>query len=296
MKKNFVLRNVIFLLLLCLIILASCQQRPQQQELKPEIGLDSFRLLALDVLPAYNSISDISQLLSNVDVKFYPGIVNDINNIERYTNNDLLSAANIGVYFADIAYGYAFEDQNIAIASYIAAMSLAENFRITTTFLETFLEHVSISEAEIDTVLFKLERDLQIYASHLIDDEQIRLYSSLLRGNFIEKNYLLYTTISRYPDNTVSEDNKIENLQKLVWIASGQKIALEELNKVLNDYTIPEDDRIYQDEFVSLEKTMNEAAFLRDTSVVRTIELVSNPEFVNLYDEITRIRKLITEP
>jgi len=276
--------------------MASCQQRPQQQVSKPEISLDSFRLLAVNELPAYNSISDVSQLLSNVDVQYYPEIVNDINNIERYTNNDLLSAVNIGVYFADIAYGYAFEDQNIAIASYIAAMSLAEKFRMTTTFLETFLEHVSISEAEVDTVLFKLERDLQTYASHLIDEEQIRLYASLLKGNYIEKNHLLYTTISRYADRPVSEDKKIENLQKLVWIASGQKTALEELNKILNDYSIPEDDRIYHDEFINLEKQMNETAFLRDTSAVRTIELVSSPEFVNLYDEITRIRKLITEP
>jgi len=296
MKRNLILSNVLFLLLLCLIIFASCQQRPQQQESKTEIGLDSFRLLAVDILPAYNSISDISQLLNNVDVHYYPGMVNDIDNIERYTNNDLLAAANIGVYFADIAYGYAFEDQNISIASYIAAMSLAENFRISTTFLETFLEHVSISEAEIDTVLFKLEQDLQTYASHLVDDEHIRLYTSLLKGNFIEKNYLLYSTISRYPDSPVSEDKKIENLQKLVWIASGQKIALGELNKILNDYTIPEDDRIYHDEFISLEKTMKETAFLRDTSVVRTIELVSSPEFINLYDEITKVRELITEP
>ncbi len=298
MKKNLVLRNVSFLLLLCLIILVSCQQRSQQQESKSEISPDSFRLLALDVLPAYNSVSDIPQLLSHIDVKYYPGIVNDINNIERYTNNDLLEAANIGVYFADIAYGYAFEDQEIAVASYIAAMSLAENFRITEikTFLGTFLEHVSVSEAEVDTILFKLERDLQTYASHLTDNEQIRLYTSLIKGNFIEKNYLLYTTISKYPDSPVSEDKKIENLQKLVWIASGQKNALGELNKILNDYKIPEDDRIYHDEFISLEKQMNETAFLRDTSVVRTIELVSSTEFVNLYDEIIKIRKLSTEP
>jgi len=296
MRKNPVLKNVLFLLLLCLIILASCQKRPQQQESKSEISLDSFRLLAVNLMPSYNSISDISQLLSNVDVQYYPEVVNDINNIERYTNNDLLSAANIGVYFADIAYGYAFKDQNIAITSYIAAMSLAENFRMTTTFLETFMEHVSISETEVDTVLFKLEQDLQTYASHLIDEEQIRLYASLLKGNFIEKNYLLYTTISRFPDSRISEDKKIENLQKLVWIASGQKTALEELNKTLNDYTIPEDDRIYHDEFINLEKQMNETAFLTDTSAVRIIELVSSPEFVNLYDEITRIRKLITDP
>jgi hypothetical protein len=300
MKKNLVLRNVLFLLLLCLIILASCQQRPQQQQQvsKPEISLDSFRLLAVNVLPAYNSVSDIPQLLSHVNVKYYPGIVNDINNIERYTNNDLLEAANIGVYFADIAYSYAFEDKEMAVASYIAAMSLAENFRITgiKTFLGTFLEHVSVSEAEVDTILFTLERDLQTYASQLTDNEQIRLYTSLIKGNFIEKNYLLYTTISRYPDSPVSEDIKIENLQKLVWIASGQKTALGELNKILNDYTIPEDDRIYHDEFIGLEKQMNETAFLADTSAVRTIELVSSPEFVNLYDEITRVRKLITEP
>jgi len=247
-------------------------------------------------MPAYNSISDIFQLFQHVEVSYYPEIVNNIENIERYMNNELLTAANIGVYIADLAYAYSTGSENAAIPSYFAAMELSQNIQLAMTFLVVFLENYSVTEAELDTILLKLEQDLQTSAAYLTGEEEVRLYSALLTGTYIEKVFLLYSIISKYSENSVPENEIIENIQRLIWIASGQKKALEKLNQVIDGYEIPEEYQLYHYELSNLEKQMNETPFLMDTSIVRTVEIPGSPEFVNLYNEIIRIRKFITEP
>lgn len=257
---------------------------------------DSFHTMAVEIIPRFDNFSDISLLLSNVDMSYYPELINSVENIERYENSDLLQAANIGIYIVDLAYAYSFGDMNSAAGAYFSAMTLSQNFPEVMTFLSNLLSDFTISELKIDTILMKLEQDLQVSVIQLTSNEEKSLYSALLTGTYIEKTFLLYTTISRYPVIAESDNKQDENLQKLIWIAIGQKTVLEELNQIIDNYAIPEEQMFYRDQMTDLEKHMNEAAFLGDTSTVPSAEILRNPEFVNLYDEITKIRGMVTEP
>ncbi|KPK87625.1 MAG: hypothetical protein AMS27_01820 [Bacteroides sp. SM23_62_1] len=298
MKNTIVTYSVISFMFISGIILNSCQQKPQQQEseITEMMPSDSFHLLAVEILPGFDNYSDISLLLSNIEVSYYPELINSIENVEKYLSNDLLQAANIGVYVVDLAYANAFGDENATAGCYLSAISLAQNFPQVITFISNLMSDYTVGDLEIDSVLMRLEQDLQVSVMQLTDDTEKQLYSALLTGTFIEKIFLLYSTISRFPDATVSDTPQNENLQRLIWIATGQKKTLGELNTIIEDFVIPEERLLYKHQLNDLENHMNEATFLRDTSMIGSAEIIQNPEFVSLYDEIMQIRRLITEP
>lgn len=296
MKNKTEINYLIFSLIMLALILPSCQQRQQPLESNEMMTADSFHIFAVEVIPSYHNISDLSLLLKNVDVSYYPELVNSIENVERYHNNDLLKAANMGVYMVDLAYSYSFGDDNAAAGSYLSAMTLAHDFKEVMTFINNLMADFTVNELELDTILLKLEQNLQVSLAYLTGDEEIRLYSALLTGTFVENIFLLYSTISQYPDDSAYEDQQIENLQRLIWIATGQKKTLEELNKIIDDYAIPEEYQLHHHQLIDLEEQMEEAVFLKDTSIVHSVEMVRNPEFISLYDEIMKIRGSITEP
>jgi hypothetical protein len=279
--------------------MASCQQ-PSQKQLEDEttetMTQDSFRIMAVETMADYDNFTGISLLLRNVDVPYYPELINSIENIERYLKNDLINAANIGVYIVDIAYAYSFEDDNAAAGSYLSAMTLAQSFTGATSLVKNLMANYTVQDLELDTILLKLEQDLQLFIDTVASNEELPLYAALLSGTYIEKIFLLYSTINKYPDHPIPESQQNDNLQRLIWIATGQKKALGELNKIIENYDIPEEHKLCHQQLTGLEKQMDEAVFLRDTSLVHSAGIISSPEFVNLYDEIKKIRGSITEP
>ena len=292
------IRHIILLLIITGSVFPSCQQRSQQlkSESNEMMTSDSFHTMAVEIIPGFDNFSDVSLLLTNVNVSYYPELINSVENIERYLNNDLLQAANIGIYMVDLAYTYSFGDGNSAAGSYLSAITLAQNLPEVMTFLNDILSEFTISDLELDTILMRLEQDLQASVVQLKNDEEKRLYTALLTGNYIEKTFLLYTTISRYQVIPDSYNGQDENLQKLLWIALGQKKTLEELNRIIDHYAIPQEQLLCRDHLTDLEKHMNEAAFLSDTCMIPLTEIIPSPEFIALFDEIVKIRGLIAEP
>src|SRR4030042_1306010 len=297
MKKISFLHLLFLTILISTWIFPSCQQ--QQSPAKKIISqseMDSFHFRAIHAFPNYDNISEIINLLKDIDVIFIPDILNNIDNLEKYSYSERLVAANIGVYMTNIGYMWSYDETDAAFQNNIAVITLAEQLDIAMTFLESFLQRYSEEEADPDTILVLIERDLKEAVMQFPDENKLELYSAMLTGSFVEKLHLLYEMIKRYPEISNSEDISVENLQKLVWVAAGQVKALEELNKEIDSYAIPKENQFYHEALVRLASIMSRTNFLQDTSIVRSVQLIENPEFLNLYEEFPRLRNYIINP
>jgi hypothetical protein len=258
--------------------------------------MDTFHFRAVNAFPNYDKISEIIYLLKDIDVIFIQEAVNGIENMEKYTDDDLLMAANIGVYMTDIGYMWSYDETDAAFQHNIAVITLAEQLDMAMSFLESFLQRYDEAAADPDTILILIERDLKEAVKQFPDENRLELYSAMLTGSFVEKLHLLYEMIKRCPEISNSVDISVENLQKLVWVAAGQTKALEELNQQINSYAIPKENQFYHEELVKLDSIMYATNFLQDSSIVRSVQLIENPEFLNLYEEVSRLRNYITNP
>jgi hypothetical protein len=259
--------------------------------------MDTFHFRAVHAFPNYDNIFESINLLKDINVIFIPDILNNLDNLEKYSYNDNLVAANIGVYLSDIGYMWSYNESEAAFNLNIAVVTLAEQLDMAMAFLESFLDRYSEQEeADPDTILVLIERDLKEAVKQFPDEDRLELYSAMLTGSFVEKLHLLYEIIKRCPEISNPADISVENLQKLVWVAAGQAKALEELNKEIDSYAIPKENQFYYEELVKLDSIMSKTNFLQDTSIVRSVQLIENPEFLNLYEEVSRLRDYIINP
>jgi hypothetical protein len=139
MKKTCFSLQLILPVLVIIWILSSCQQQASHQTRKisqPE--MEAFHHRAVYEFPNYDNISEIIKLLRNIDVKFIPDVVNSIENLEKYSANELLIAANIGVYMTDIGYMWSYNETDAAFNQNIAVLTLAEQLDMAMDYLESF--------------------------------------------------------------------------------------------------------------------------------------------------------------
>ena len=297
MKKFFPVFYFGLLILMVALILASCKQQPTpSQQIYSQVDMDSFHIRAVYKFPNYNNISDLLKLIMDLDIGFIPDAVNDFENLDKYSSNDNLTAANIGIYMADIAYAWMFNETDIAMNCNMAAITLADQLEMANVFLDSFIQKYDKEDLDPNAILLLLEQDLNEAIKQLPEEKNLELYSAMLTGTFIEKLHLVYEMIKNCPEISDSPDVILENLQKLVWIANGQVKAFEELNKQINSYEIPEESRLFQTELINLHTMMHETVFLNDTTNVSSINLINDQEFIALYQEVNKTRGYIINP
>jgi hypothetical protein len=285
------------LILMLTRILISCSQQPvPSQPIPSQAAMDSFHIKAVHSYPKCDNVSELLRLTRDLDVGFVHNAVNDFENADKYTSNDNITAANMGVYMTDMVYAWICDEEDISMKHNMAALSLADHLKMADVFLDSFFQKYDNEDMDPDTILILFEHNLNEAIRQLPEEKNLELYSAVLTGTFIEKIHLVYEMIRNCPEISDSPDLILENLQKMVWIASGQVKTLEDLNKQIDSYQIPEESRLVHGELVNLDKMMSKAVFLNDTSKVRSIDIINDNEFLTIYQEVNKIRGFIINP
>jgi hypothetical protein len=297
MKKFFFSYYIELLILIFAFIFVSCQQQPiPSQQITSQADMDSFHYKAVYSYPKCDNVSELLRLIRDLDIIFVEDAVNDFENTDKYTRNDNLTAANMGVYMSDMVYAWICDEEDISMHRNMAALSLADHLKMADVFLDSFFDKYNKEDIDPDTILILFEHDLNETIRQLPEEKNLELYSAVLTGSFIEKLHMVFEMIKNCPEISNSPDLILENLQKLVWIANGQAKALEDLNKQIDSYQIPEESRLVHGELVNLNTMMQKAVFLNDTSMVRSINMINDQEFLALYQEVNKIRGYIINP
>lgn len=288
-------RHFILLLLSVIWIFPSCKlQKTGWEKTITQAEMDSFHLKAVNEFPEYDNITAILSLLKDLDLVFVKRGVNSVENIDKYTGNEMLIATNIGVYLTDIGYMWSYEEIDEALKYNIFVFSLAEQLGLNMEFLEAFFERYDREDTEPDSILFYIERDLSDAINHFPSEKRNEYFSAVLTGSFIEKLHLIYLLIEQCPEISNPPVFSNENIQRLVWIASGQVRALEDLNKKIEEFGVSGEKLLYHEDLCRLDSVMKQKAFLNDSVIVNAATITEDPGFIEVFNEISRIRNLIT--
>jgi hypothetical protein len=297
MNRNRFRNYLVLLIFINIWILPSCKtQQSAEKKIISQTEMDSFHFRAVHEFPNYDNISAIISLLKDLDLIYFKDALNSVDNIDKYTDNDLLTAANIGVYMTDMGYMWSQEQEDDAFNYNVIVLSLADRLDMAKDFLESFFKRYDDEDADPDSILLLMERDLREAIKQFPEERRLELYSAMLTGSFMEKLYLLYEMIKRCPEISITADLMEENMQRLVWIATGQIKALEALNKTVEEYGIPREDMLCHEELIMLDSIMKETDFLQDSLILNALQIPEDPEFLNIYTKVSTIRNLITNP
>jgi hypothetical protein len=271
-------------------------QKAAEKKTISEAEMDSFRISAINGYPEYDDVIRILNLLKDLDLIYVSDAVNDIDNVDKYSGNEMLLAANIGVFMTDIGYMWSYEKIHEAINHNIIVFALAEELGMNPDYLESFFDRYSKQDADPDSILYLLDKDLGDAINQFPADKRHEYYSAMLTGSFIEKLYLIFALMKQCPEISDPAYLSRENILRLAWIAEGQTKALDDLNKQVGEYNMPHEQMFHHEELCRLDSMMKQTAFLKDSVIVNDLSLAADSGFIKIYDEISRIRNLITDP
>jgi len=297
MQQSHFRQYLKIVILLFLGILLCCKpQQTAEKKIISQAEMDSFHVSSVVDFPDYDNVTRILNLLKELDMVYLSDAINSIDNVDKYSGNDLLLAANIGVFMTDIGYMWSYEKISEAINHNIIVFALAEELGMNSDYLESFFDRYSKQDADPDSILYLIDKDLGDAINHFPAAKRHEYYSAMLTGSFIEKLYLIYLLIERCPEISNPAYLSQENIQRLVWIAEGQAKALDDLNKQIETYGMPKEQIFYHLEMCRLESIMKNSTFLNDSIIVNPVPVPKDSGFINMFNEISRLRNRIINP
>ena len=104
--------------------------------------------------------TDLMYMLELSMVDFMPELINDPNNSEKYLSNEVLAAANMGVYLVDGLYQYSSKEYDKGYYSMVAAKNLATKLGMGAGFDQMVLERYTELNPSVDSFLIELNESI----------------------------------------------------------------------------------------------------------------------------------------
>jgi hypothetical protein len=285
------MKKIVALVILFTTIIA-CKNKSVDQKAGQA---DEFKAFTEQARKINNNIrypDDIMQMLELSAVDFMPELINDTANNQKYSGNDNLAAANLGVYLVDGLYQYSSKEFGTGYKSILAAKNIAIKLGMGPSFEELFIERYNNLNPSIDSFLVKLNNCLDSTETALKQQDKIRLYTSLLGGNYIEKQYILFNIIFRY-NVDMPDASKLTALREVIYITGVQLKKLPELITLIESIKKDTDPGTILDKLKEIETLRQQLTLTDDPSTITPAQIFENKTLLAMFEKIKEVRGMI---
>lgn len=258
---------------------------------KEQVAADVSKVLK-DLPPP----SEVPYLLMNAGAEFDESIINSLNKMESYQNDETKAALNLGVYATDIGYLASYEKSELALDYMGECQKLAAPVGVASAIDYGMISRFESNMENKDSLAVIINEVMQKSGERLSELDELNSAALLLAGSWIEGVYISTTIVNTYPDD-LPEESRTLILEPLVKIVMDQKVSLDDLLQVMND--VPESEEV-NSMIAELEKVKaiydGELAEVEKQIAENTGGFVLKPSTLdNLAAEVGRIRSSIVE-
>jgi hypothetical protein len=199
MQQNyFTLRLVSIFFLAGLFLLSnSCKSGKRNQEGK-EVGIEDF-LSEEDIFDDIDKAKKIfyslpspletAMLLKSAGVDYNETILNDLNNVEKYSTNKS-KALNLGIYTTDLSFACLFDQAQTSLKYMDATKRLATEMGISDAIDAETLKRLEENLDKRDVVMDIISETFLNSSSYLKENDQQDVAAMVLVGGWIEGLYI----------------------------------------------------------------------------------------------------------
>jgi len=272
--------------------LIACKNKSVQQNASQADEFKSFTEKAEKINMNVRTPTDIMYMLEISMVEFMPELINDPNNSEKYLSNEVLAAANMGVYLVDGLYQYSSKEFNNGYYSMMAAKNLATKLGMGPSFDKMILERYSELNPSVDSFLVKLNESIIASETVLKAKERMRLFAGLIGGNYIEKQYILFNLIFKY-NVDLPETAKLIALREILYATRIQMNKLPDLITLIESIKKETDSGIILNELKAIEAIRQQKVLPEDISQITPQQIFENPKLLAMFEKIKEVRSMI---
>jgi hypothetical protein len=235
---------------------------------------------------------DLMNMLELSMVDFMPELINDPKNSEKYLSNEVMAAANMGVYLVDGLYQYSSKEFTNGYYSMEAAKNLATKLGMGDNFDKMVLERYTELNPSVDSFLIKLNENIIASETVLKAKDRMRLFTGLIGGNYIEKQYILLNIIFKY-NVDLPEESKLIALREVLYSARKQMDKLPDVIALIESVKKETDSGIILDKLKEIEAIRQQKVVPEDVSQITAAQIFQNPKLLEMFEKIKEVRSMI---
>ena len=280
--------------ILLLIIISSCNTKTNKKQTNTYTNSEfsNFKESAKKRTPSLRTPSDVAIFFQLTEADFMPKLTNNPLKFNNYTTSNEIAAANIGVYWTDALYQYSYKEMKGAKASAIAAIKLAETIGIGDIFKQILIDKYTENE-KIDSFFIQLDESFMRAEYILSERARMRIYTSMLIGNYIQTQYILFSLIFEYPKDR-SDEVKLTLLKELLFIMNQNIESTNALVRLIKKYEKAEQGTLLRKKIEEFSKNYKAIDF-EDKIYRLTPSMVFNNDTLKLmYSQIKYMHNYIT--
>jgi len=236
--------------------------------------------------------TDIMDMLELSMVDFIPELINDPNNGEKYLSNEVLAAANMGVYLVDGLYQYTSKEYDNGYNSMMAAKNLATKLGMGAGFDEMVLERYSELNPSMDSFLIKLNENLIASETSLKEQDRMRIYAGLIGGNYIEKQFILFNIIFK-SNVDLPETSRLITLRQILYATRQHMNKLPEVITLIESIKKETDPGTILNELKAIEALRQQNIFPENISQITAQQIFENQNLLAMFEKIKEVRGMI---
>lgn len=287
------MNKLIFTIILVLFFLGCTNRTENYEETNFKIS-ESNRVLSSSkaIYATFPTPAQIVQSISEAQLKFNRQILNPVTNVPYYETSKSL-ALNIGVYCADLSYA-GFYEQNHLVLSYLSAIkTLSDNLGVLQAIDKEDILKLEDNIANQDTLKILIDDIFLGTGKYLNENNQPEMAILIQVGAWIEGMYIAMQMATQslkinkdLVDRVVAQRESIDLIVDALSDYSNSSIIRDVHKDMVNLQRIYKKTRVYSNTRLSEIKMGKK----NDNHVYITPEI-----FINLYQEITKIRNSYTQ-
>ncbi len=236
--------------------------------------------------------TDLMYMLELSMVDFMPELINDPKNSEKYLSNEVMAAANLGVYLVDGLYQYSSKEFTGGYYSMEAAKMLATRLGMGDSFDKMVLERYTELNPKVDSFLMKLNENIIASETVLKQNDRMRVFAGLIGGNYIEKQYILFNIIFKY-NVELPEEAKLIALREVLYAGRKQAEKLPDVIALIESIKKESDPGIILDKLKEIEAIRQQKVVPDDVSQLTPAQIFENPKLLEMFDKVKELRSMI---
>ena len=282
----------IILLPVLIIAMMACKNSRAPENTATVAQLDSFAVKLKQLNLDVHSQEDVIAFFQLSGADFMPGIVNDPMLNEKYLGNDVMAAANSGVYLADGLYQLAYNQFNDGYLSLQAAKNITIKLGMGEAFDDLVIDRYSANEYNSDSILAKLDSALVKTNSLMKEQDRMRIYTGLFGGNYVEKLYLQLSMIFEY-NVDLPDESKLLILRQVMLSTAEFLKALPKVIELIEMNQKDTDPGIILGKLKEIETLRLQLKFADEPGKLTPPMIFENQTLLDIYAKVKETRQLI---
>lgn len=261
-------------------------QQQQQQTQTSQTNENNFYLIP--------SPEDLFAFTKDKNLQFVPGLVNPIENIDKYVDNRS-KEINFGTYSADMAYSTAFGKYQESLKEFKIVRQLSDEIGIGNVFTQSLINRIDNVKEDRDS-LKQISSDIYLDIQNFLDSKnRAKTMSLISTGGWIEFLYIIVNSVEKYD----AENPTIQRIADQKIIFDNLMLRLEQQQSDPGIKSTIADLTPLKDAFAQLEvEKNNSTASTSNSGAIKVgggmkIKMTEN-NFNKIKETITSVRNNIT--